>query len=310
MVPRTWPNRSWRTFRRRGQQERVPQEFGTGRGIAMSRPFQAGIKRRVRVVTLIAVISLLLSSCSLTDSIDSAVAKTAVLLDQLTSQLNANGDKFVQLIKDTEAQIPSTLQTVKDDLEQIINDGVTGAAKVAMCDESYVGISLITAVQNLKASLLHIPFIQPTPSVCSTYPASMDPTELISKPATVTYFGFNLDINSEKAELVFVDGTTRAVPVVQTDQYSLHIDLGGTNGVQVPSNAARLDLTNGGGTYSVTFNAPGIPACVAHTELIFPGIFTAEAQRVAGDADWGGNGPAITINTATILYPNQIIERA
>lgn len=263
--------------------------------------------RRIGILVIAASICACLGGCGA----ESIVNQEVALVDQLINKLNGNSLIWrTELGKIEKEALGQGMTDLANRLNDLLQNAVDTAGKVVQCSTAYVGYLVVNELQTVRADLLGKPEPVPVPMVCNTNPVELDPTNLTAKPETVTYYGFNLDPAHVREHLVHADGTTTDVSaqLVADSAFSDHIDLGGQNGLPISTKDARLDLATSTGTYSVTFNPPGVPTCQATQMPIVPPPATAEfyPPRVAGDADWGGNGPQVTITTTTVWSPHAI----
>lgn len=170
---------------------------------------------------------------------------------------------------------------------------------------------MLFGIERIVAKLLpHNQPPTPVPTICNTSPQSINPSSVATSPVTVVYYGFNFGTGLRES-LVTTSGSVTNVTsyLQQADAYSWTAQVGGSTGIQLTSDDARLELLAGGQTYDVAINGPTRPSCVRSQAVIpaqNPKTFIASHVNNGYDSNYGGNGPSISLQDQTIVSPTSV----
>jgi hypothetical protein len=257
---------------------------------------------RAKLLLLPLILLLLIPSLSACDPIgvqqpaQDAIAAIQAAISQLDSQ-SADWKNVLQSLEDQ--LVKDGQSTIRNEVNDVLQRAEQAAASNILCVIDFLRVRVQEDLKRILEKLENKPVDPVTPVACSAVPDAIDLTANLNK---VTIAGYNFD-TTPGVQAFLVDGT-QVTDVSQflfrtSAQYELVLNIG-TGGVPVSKVGQSIVLKWQGTTLlSIPVIETSPPCQTINDSLQIPPI-TIIPPLVRGDANFGGNGPRVSV----VVYPS------
>ncbi|WP_375766861.1 hypothetical protein NR798_34965 [Archangium gephyra] len=267
------------------------------------------------------------------DTADTAVARTAAILDEGLVGLQNNSADWQKVLRDTEAKLTSDTQsTIRNEVSNLLYRGIAATSAEVRCDADFVVSRMRLGLSRLKAELLGAPVPPLEPQLCSVIPLAVDRTLVAQGRLNhLALYGYDLDAGS--LQVLLQDGGELLDVTDMLNlptHYLMTLTLGGSTGVPITSSSQRLIIKWAGHELStISVIQPETPLCRTQVVTYQPsalhfippkfdgstetrglglldGLLPGSGEgsdpgaRPAGDADFSGHGPEVNARVRLI----------
>ena len=225
-------------------------------------------------------------------------------LDDAIAELSIQSSEWQNIMNQLIGQLDTIddvlSQTIRNDVQNLVNRGVAAAGTQVLCIMDIIGDRQRNALIRIKNKYLgtNDPVPQLLPYVCEVVPNYVDLGDL----QTIDYYGYDLDMDCLKLT-VLSSGEPRDVTqfVNQVTHYNINVfpsNLELTN----EDTGLRLSCTSGRG--SEHLSTIGIQEAPPEEIDINLGTITHMPEHTRGDREFNGNGPNVWCNTSIETITN------
>lgn len=215
-------------------------------------------------------------------------------LDDAIAQLSIQSSEWQNIMNQLIGQLDTLddvlSQTIRGDVQNLVNRGVAAAGTEVLCILDIIGDRQRNALIRIKNNFLgtNDPVPELLPYVCQVVPNYVDLGDL----QTIDYFGYDLDMDCLELT-VLSSGVQRDVTqfVNQVTHYNINV---------FPSNLELTNLDTGLklSCGSEQLSSIGIQEEPPTEETINPGTITYMPPHTRGDREYSGNGPNVWCTTS------------
>jgi hypothetical protein len=242
---------------------------------------------------------------------------TNVILDETLNKLNGNVSNFQSILQESIGKVNS--QTIKAQLQDILDKGIVTASTEIRCDIQFTGDYIISRIQALKASLNNTTPVALRPRVCTNLPSVIDMNLPANNRNTVMVTGYFLNQDASKYKLVLrkTNGSTsnQTSKLSTSSDFKLIINLG-NNGIVLDQTSDKLILSWDNIVVTEIPITQRLPEPCRLIErvltnlprmVLYPELINCPANNKRGDKEFYGNGPCTT-GSVTIFTRNNSTE--
>ncbi|MEM6342225.1 MAG: hypothetical protein AAF927_00040 [Bacteroidota bacterium] len=264
------------------------------------------MRKSICLFLTISIFALFQQSCKVPEKVDNQIDRALDLVDEGIASINNQSDQWRGTLENMYEQMPEDLHWVKEDVSQLINEGIGATTSNVLCVIDAIPNRMIRGLQTLKAKILEqeLPGIAPT--VCQVSLSSIDlnaPTH-IRKEIIVNGYDF---INASKLKLFLRKANGQKAFVSnnrlfkQSDyQYSINI----ANWDDALQQYSALVFEFDGEILSEFAIIPLDLPVIQNFEFQPSSFERLCPSHIGGDREFGGNGPNVTAE-ASLSIVNQ-----
>ena len=258
-------------------------------------------------------VSLLLGACDLsglTTAISDAVLKATQALGDAVAQIGNDSSSWQQVLQDTTAKLTEDgQQTIRGDVQNLLDRGIASAGTEARCSTDFVGGRIKNGLEELKDELLGQPYNgpMPEPALCNVTPMVIDLSLNPEMRNYLTVGGYDLDTMPIQAVLRNKEGDQDISPYLSlTSHYLMTLNLS-NNGVHFSASSQEIVFKwDGKEQSSIQVLQPGTPVCKTTQIQQTPSPIDYMPPHIDGDASYGGTG-ADVVASAVVLVEGDAI---
>lgn len=275
------------------------------------------IHQRSLVLPYAVLVLVCASGCSLLSeligTIGTAVKRTDLILDEAIGKLvNAQSD-WQNILKDTTNQLTSSAQsTVRNEVNDLLQRGIASASGELRCDADFLVNRMRNGLIRIKQEFLHQPIDPLEPQLCNVVPLAVDRALVPTRLNRLEFYGYDFDTTPVSVLLFQANGTSTNVSNVlnRPTHYHMTLTLGGSTGVQLDSNSAKLVLKwNNKEISSIAVIQPVTPICKKQLVQRQPNSITYIPPNTVGDREYNGHGPSTTASVTLTNSGSSVTSR-
>jgi hypothetical protein len=269
-------------------------------------------------VSVLLVLSL--TGCGLADTLKNAIGfgastadRTLNILDGGIARLDNNSAEWQSVLEDMQSKLTTDAQsTIRNEITQLIQRSVEAVSSNIKCIIDLVGTRVKENLLRIRAELLGVPAPAIEPFICTSIPSVVDMSLSAEQRNRVELYGFDFD--TTPAVQVALQNASGSVDVSQDldrpTQYLMTLNLG-ASGIPVNATSQRLVLNWQGKVIStIAVIQPQTPVCQTKSVQFTPPSITYLPPKIgSGDAEFGGNGPDVTVSVNLTKAGNSVDAR-